>query len=98
MGQLPIRLEMRPGWYNRRLDRVTRAGVPRRVAGQGGRTAVAILAQILDRFGIAGELLHFLWQRKLWWLMPMVLMLLVIGLLVLFVQATAISPFLYPLF
>ena len=29
-----------------------------------------------NRLGIAGELLSFLWQQKMWWLIPMVIVLL----------------------
>lgn len=50
------------------------------------------------RFGIAGELVSFLWQRKLWWLIPMVVTLLGFGLLMIFAQGTAIAPFIYTLF
>ncbi len=53
---------------------------------------------IVTRLGIVGELLQHLWQRKLWWLIPMLLvMLLVVGLLV-FTQSSAIAPFIYSLF
>lgn len=30
-----------------------------------------------NNMGVVGELLGFLWERKLWWLMPMVIVLLV---------------------
>ena len=40
-----------------------------------------------SRFGIMGELLVFFWERKLWWLIPMVLVLLVFGLLIVFAQS-----------
>jgi hypothetical protein len=50
------------------------------------------------RVGIAGELLAFLWEQKLWWLIPMVLVLLVLGLLLVFAQSSAIAPFIYTLF
>ena len=50
------------------------------------------------RVGIAGELLHFMWQRKLWWLMPMVAVLLVVGILLILAQSSAIGPFIYTLF
>lgn len=52
----------------------------------------------LDRMGILGELIRFLWERKLWWMIPMVLVLiLVVGLLV-FAQGSAVAPFIYTLF
>ncbi|MBI2910196.1 MAG: hypothetical protein HYX92_21345 [Chloroflexi bacterium] len=50
------------------------------------------------KFGIAGELLGFFWERKLWWLMPIVAMLLALGLLVVFGEATGLAPFIYTLF
>ncbi len=50
------------------------------------------------RLGIAGELLAFLWERKLWWMIPMVLVLLVVGGLIVTAQSTAIGPFIYTLF
>ena len=50
------------------------------------------------RIGIMGELMRFLWGRKLWWMMPMVLLLLAMGILMIFAQSTAIAPFIYTLF
>jgi len=50
------------------------------------------------RVGIMGELLGFLWERKLWWLMPMVAVLLMLGILMVFAQSSAIAPFIYTLF
>jgi hypothetical protein len=50
------------------------------------------------RIGVAGLLLSYLWRRKLWWLIPMVSVLLVFGLLIVFAQATAVGPFIYTLF
>jgi hypothetical protein len=50
------------------------------------------------RLGIAGELLSFLWERKLWWLIPMVLVLLAFGGLMVTAQSSALGPFIYTLF
>jgi Family of unknown function (DUF5989) len=50
------------------------------------------------RFSIASELLQFFWERKLWWLMPMVVLLLGFGMLIVFAQSSAIAPFIYTLF
>jgi hypothetical protein len=49
------------------------------------------------RFGIAGELLAFLWSQKLWWMIPLVVMLFAIGLMVWFASSSALAPFIYPL-
>jgi drug/metabolite transporter superfamily protein YnfA len=51
-----------------------------------------------DRFGIFGEFLVFLWERKLWWMIPMVAVLVVVGLLLVFAQSSALAPFIYTLF
>ncbi|MBP1699294.1 MAG: hypothetical protein H6Q41_4482 [Deltaproteobacteria bacterium] len=56
------------------------------------------LKGITSRLGIIGELLIFLWQRKLWWLIPMVLVVLLFGLLLIFAQTSSIAPFIYTLF
>lgn len=50
------------------------------------------------KLGIIGELFSFLWKRKLWWLLPMIVMLLVFGSLLIFAQGSAIAPFIYTLF
>ena len=48
--------------------------------------------------GIVGQLMNFLWQRKLWWLIPMVTVLLIFGLLLVFAAASGVGPFIYTLF
>ena len=53
---------------------------------------------ILTRLGIIGELFSFLWQRKLWWLIPMILVIVLFGVLLIFAQGSAIAPFIYTLF
>ncbi|MGH9463738.1 MAG: DUF5989 family protein [Vicinamibacteria bacterium] len=50
------------------------------------------------KLGIMHELLAFLWERKLWWMMPMVLTLLLFGMLIIFAQSSAVAPFIYTLF
>jgi hypothetical protein len=57
-----------------------------------------IVAGLLDRMSIAGELLGFFWSRRWWWLTPMILLLLVVAALVVFAQSSAIAPFIYTLF
>ncbi len=47
--------------------------------------------------GIAAELLSFLLQNKKWWLTPIVVMLLLMGLLIA-LGSTAAAPFIYTLF
>ncbi len=44
------------------------------------------------------ELWDFLRVRKAWWLTPIILMLILIGILIIFGQSSAVSPFIYALF
>ena len=53
---------------------------------------------IKGRTKIIAELFRFLWERKLWWMMPIVLVLLLFGLLIFFTQSSAVAPFIYTLF
>jgi Family of unknown function (DUF5989) len=50
------------------------------------------------RFGIVGDLFSFFWDRKRWWMVPMVLVLVLSGLLLILAQSGAIAPFIYTLF
>ncbi|MHC4291540.1 MAG: DUF5989 family protein [Planctomycetota bacterium] len=49
------------------------------------------------RTSIVGEFLEFLKHNKKWWLLPIILILLGLGLLVL-LSSSALAPFIYPLF
>jgi Family of unknown function (DUF5989) len=50
------------------------------------------------RFGIASELLLYFAERKRWWILPLILLVMLGGLLILLGQSSALAPFLYPLF
>lgn len=54
--------------------------------------------KVSSRMGVINELFGFLWERKLWWLIPMVAVLVTFGLLLVFAQASGIAPFIYTLF
>lgn len=56
------------------------------------------LRSVGAKAGIAGELLAFLWERKLWWMIPMVSMVLLFGMILIFAQGSALAPFIYTLF
>ncbi|MBI1878657.1 MAG: hypothetical protein HYR94_10600 [Chloroflexi bacterium] len=53
---------------------------------------------MMTNTGIIGEILQFLWARKLWWLIPMVTVLLLFGLLLVFASSSGVAPFIYTLF
>ncbi len=55
------------------------------------------ISDFVSRLGIVGELLRFLWIRKMWWLIPMILALLLIGVLFA-LGASGAFPFIYTLF
>lgn len=44
------------------------------------------------------ELWSFLKVRKAWWLAPTIIMLILAGILIVFGQSSALSPFIYSLF
>ncbi|HEY7098504.1 MAG TPA: DUF5989 family protein [Terriglobales bacterium] len=50
------------------------------------------------RFGIAGELLGFFGRGKRWWLVPMIVVILLMGVVMILAQSSAIAPFIYTLF
>lgn len=53
---------------------------------------------MIERFVILKELLTFLWERKLWWLIPTITVFLIFGLLIVFVGSSPLAPIVYPLF
>ena len=50
------------------------------------------------RMGVLGELLSFLWKRKLYWLIPMMLTLLVFAVIIILGNTGVGSVFIYTLF
>ena len=57
-----------------------------------------IVRETVAKLGIAGELIIFLWKRKLWWLIPMVAVLLAFGIVIVVGGSTGAGPFVYTLF
>ena len=55
-------------------------------------------SSLSSRSGTIGELFAFLWANKLWWIIPFVVIVVLFGTLVVFAQATPVSPFIYALF
>lgn len=51
-----------------------------------------------EKIGLLGELWAFMKVRKKWWLGPIVLMLVLLGLLIVLTSGTAVAPFIYTLF
>ncbi|MDB4949546.1 MAG: hypothetical protein JWM27_2195 [Gemmatimonadetes bacterium] len=55
-------------------------------------------SRFVSRLQVLRELAAFLRARRLWWLLPMVGVLLTFGLLLVLAQGSAAAPFLYSLF
>lgn len=53
---------------------------------------------MLNKLSSLKELLSFFWKRKLWWLVPMLLIFLIFAILILFVGSSPLAPVVYPLF
>ena len=51
-----------------------------------------------SRLGVASALVSYFSRRKTWWMVPLVVVLLVLGVLVIFGQSSAISAFIYTIF
>ncbi len=56
------------------------------------------MKNLKTRFGIIGELFAFMWERKIWWMIPMVTLLLIFAVLLIFAQSSPLAPFIYTLF
>jgi len=53
---------------------------------------------IHGRFSITSELWAFMRVRKKWWLFPIIVTMLLVGLLLIFAQGSALAPFIYTIF
>ena len=51
-----------------------------------------------DILAVIGELFAFLWTRKRWWLMPLIVVLLLAGILIVLGSTAGIGPLIYTLF
>ncbi len=52
----------------------------------------------MGKASLAAEFVQFLMQRKKWWLIPLVMTLLFMGLVIVFTEGSALAPFIYALF
>lgn len=52
----------------------------------------------MAKIKIIAEYLEFLKENKKWWLMPIVISLLLLGLLIVLTKGSALAPFIYTIF
>jgi len=50
------------------------------------------------KYTLLGDFIAFIKHEKKWWMIPLIVVLLVVGVLILFASSTPLAPFLYPLF
>jgi len=56
------------------------------------------ISELGGKLSVAGSLLGFMWRRKLWWMLPVVFVLMVFGILIAVGSSTGVGPFIYTLF
>jgi Family of unknown function (DUF5989) len=47
---------------------------------------------------LMGELWGFMRERKKWWLLPVIMVMVIVGGLLVFAQGSALAPFIYTIF
>lgn len=52
----------------------------------------------MSRTGITRELWDFMKARRKWWLLPIIVVMLLVGVLLVFAQGSVLAPFIYTVF
>jgi len=52
----------------------------------------------MNRMSVIREFASFLRERKKWWIVPILVFLLLLGVLIIFANSSALAPFIYSLF
>ncbi|MDP6561891.1 MAG: DUF5989 family protein [Candidatus Peribacteraceae bacterium] len=52
----------------------------------------------MSKLAIFSELWQFLKVRKKWWLLPILILIVLLGLILVFAQGSALAPFIYTVF
>lgn len=52
----------------------------------------------MENTGIIAQLWMFMKENKKWWLLPLIVMLILVGVLIIVAESSAVSPFIYALF
>ena len=57
-----------------------------------------VSCSVMSRLSIVRDFWDYLRVRKKFWLLPIIMLLLLLGLLIIFTEGSALSPFIYILF
>lgn len=60
--------------------------------------AIKAIFYMGENRSLLGEIFSFLKARKAWWLIPIITMLVIVGVLIIFAQSSAVSSSIYALF
>lgn len=52
----------------------------------------------MSRNGLAGEVWAFMRERKKWWLLPIIVVMVCVGALLVFAHGSVLAPFIYTIF
>ncbi len=52
----------------------------------------------MSKLSIFSELWHFMRIRKKWWLLPIIMIIVLLGLILIFAQTSPLAPFIYTVF
>ena len=54
--------------------------------------------RLKSKFSTVAELFQFMWEHKQWWLFPMVIALILLGILCTLAGTSPLAPFMYSIF
>lgn len=57
-----------------------------------------LIRSVASRASTVSELFVFLWENRLWWIIPFVVVIVIFGVLIVFAQTSPVTPFMYALF
>lgn len=56
------------------------------------------MKSFLSRLGILGELIKFFWKRRMFWLLPMIIILVLVTGVIMLGSSTGLGPLIYSIF
>lgn len=59
---------------------------------------MSLLSDTVQKLSIFKELWAFMRIRKKWWLGPIIFVLIILGVIIVFAESSALAPFIYTLF